>query len=367
MRMKSFLSLFVLSFVLLSLSSVGCVKKIEPKGESPKEGGEAKKEIFVDSDITTNKPFWCGKMNALVYHKKVGLFIYEVESGKKVKVGNGYQVPLACSPDGEWLIYEDKKSVRWDTETSEELVADIWRYELKTGKREKFFIVSDDEASSGSSAIFAPVGNTLYLVYKPVTTMEMPEPKWDVVWLERERAGSVWFKEPLALIGDGSGRYQMGALVIDVISPYKKQFVMDAGFHDSTILMIDAQERIYMRTADDNFSRGEQTVRCSIDVNKVAISCESIFKDIMAEGHPYFGFDITKDGDFAVTSLWKDSCVRLRRIGESEGRCITSDDRMVGTKVNISPDEKWLAFTIERHMGERSYLSDLYITSFTKN
>lgn len=365
MKTKSFFFLLAAFFILLCFSFVGCAGVNELREKSPNE--EAGKEILIDRNITANRPFWCGKKNTLVYHKEVGLFIYEVESGKKIKVGDGYQSPLTCTPDGEWLIYMDKSSTRWDTDSYDLGVVDLWRYELKTGKREKFFIVSDDDASSARGAIFAPKGLKLYLSFKPETTMEMPEPKWDVVWLERESVGSVWFKEPMALIGDGSGRYQEGALVIDVLSPYKKKFVMDSGFYGATIIMIDAQERIYMNTVDDNFARGEQTVRCSLDVDKVAISCESIFKDIMAEGHPSFGFDITSDGDFAVTALWKDSCVRLRRRGESGERCITNDDSMVGTKANISPDERWLAFTRLRHIGERNYHSDLYITRFTRD
>lgn len=317
MKMKSTFFLLVAFFIFLCFSFVGCAGVNELREKSPnKETGE---EILLGRNNINERPLWCGKNNTLVYHTEVGLFTYDVKSGEKVKVGNGYQSPIACTPDGKWLIYMNKSSARYDkVDNSRGNAADLWRYEFKTGRNEKFLIVGESYTLSAGEAIFAPKGFKLYLANKPTSTMEMPEPKWDVVWLERERAGMVWFKKPLALIGDG-GRYQSGALVIDVISPYKKQFVVDAGFHDSTIQMIDAQERIYMRTADDNFGRGWQTVRCSVDVDKIAISCESIFKDIMAEGHPSFGYDITKDGDFAVTAKMDDNCVRLRRIGESGG------------------------------------------------
>ena len=354
----------LLFFIILCFSLFGCAGKNEVRENSPNE--DAGEEILIDRNITANRLLWCGENNTLVYHTEVGLFIYDVKSGEKVKVGDGYQSPIACTPDDKWLIYMDKSSARYDKVDNSRGNADLWRYEFKTGKNEKFLIVGSSYTLSAGEAIFAPKGFKLYLAYKPSTTMEMPEPKWDVVWLERERAGSVWFKKPLALIGDG-GRYQDGALVIDVISPYKKHFVMDAGFHDSYIQMIDAQERIYMRTADDNFGRGWQTVRCSVDVDKVSISCESIFKDIMAEGHPSFGYDITNDGDFAVIAKQDDNCVRLRRIGESGGRCITNDDRTVGTNVSISPDEKWLVFDKSRHTEDKLYRSDLYITRFNRD
>ncbi len=363
MKMKSFFFLLAVSFVAFSLLGCAEVNELTKKPKN-KETGE---EILLGRNILNEKPLWCGKNNTLVYHTEVGLFTYDVKSGEKVKVGNGYQKPIACTPDGKWLIYMNKSSGRYDKLDNSRSNSDLWRYEFKTGRNEKFLIVDESYTLSARGAIFSPKGSKLYFADKPSTTLEMPEPKWEVVWLERESAGRVWFKKPLALIGDGVGRYQDGALVIDVISPYKKQFVMDAGFYGAYTLMIDAQERIYMRTADDNFGRGWQIVRCSVDVDKVAISCESIFKDIMAEGHPSFGFEITKDGDFAVIAKQDDNCVRLRRIGESGGRCITRDDRTVGTNVSISPDEKWLVFDRSRHNDEKLYRSDLYITRFNRD
>lgn len=366
MKMKNFFYLFLVLLMSFSFSLVGCAGEKRNIGELDQEKPGINKEILLGRNNINERPLWCGRNNTLIYHTEVGLFTYDVKSGEKVKIGNGFQSPLACTPNGKWLIYMNKSSARYDKLDISRGNADLWRYEFKTGRNEKFLIVDESYTLSAGEAIFAPKGSKLYLAYKPSTTMEMPKPKWDVVWLERERAGSVWFKKPLALIGDG-GRYQDGALVIDVISPYKKQFVMDAGFNGSTIQMIDAQERIYMRTAYDNFVHGWQTVRCSVDVDKVSISCEAIFKDIMAEGHPSFGYDITRDGDFAVTAKRFDSCVRLRRIGESGGRCITRDDRTVGTNVSISPDEKWLVFDKSRLKDEKYYRSDLYITRFNRD
>ena len=365
MKKKSIFILLMPCFIFLCFTFVSCAEVNEFTKKAKNK--ESEEEILLGRNILNEKPLWCGKNNTLIYHTNVGLFAYDIKSGEKVKIGNGFQSPLACTPNGKWLIYMNKSSARYDKLDNSRGNADLWRYEFKTGRNEKFMIVDENNTLSAKGAIFSPKGSKLYFVDKPSTTMEMPKPKWKVVWLERESAGRVWFKKPLALIGDGVGRYQDGALVIDVISPYKKQFVMDAGFHDSSIQMIDAQERIYMRTADDNFGHGWQTVRCFVDVDKITISCEAIFKDIMAEGHPSFGYEVTKDGDFAVIANMDDNCVRLRRIGESGGRCITSDDITVGTTVSISPDEKWLVFDKSRLKDEKYYRSDLYITRFNRD
>ena len=361
---------FFLFFVLLCLSLVGCAGENEPKEKSPekvvtpreevkageeerepKEESRPGKEIFVDSSLTAYRVLWCGKKNSLVYDKDEGLFVYDVESGLKVRVGGAYLSPLGCSPDGEWLVYEDRLINRFDDDNIEQRNLFLWRYELKTGKRQKFLIADDVYTSGVDGAIFAPVDNTIYLANKPATTMEMPEPKWEVVWLERNTIGKAWLKEPLALVGSGKSMSHSGPMIeIDVLSPYKKKIELDSGFNHPFLIMTDAQDRVYMR--DD-----KRIVRCSFDLDNEVISCGSVFLgDIIAETNSSFGFDITNDGNFVVFSKWRDSCVRIRRIGESKGRCITSTDHKVDTDVDISPDGKWLAYKT---------FDGLYITEFT--
>ena len=149
--------------------------------------------------------------------------------------------------------------------------------------------------------------------------MEMPEPKWDVVWLKRDSRGEGWFKEPLALVGAGKYHGRSGLLEVDVISPYKKKNFLNSGFFDASFVMTDAKARVYLRTFDDKMGGGERIIRCSIDLDKKYVSCGSVFfGDLISAGYSYY-------------------CVRIRRIGESKGRCVTSTDHKIGREVKSHP------------------------------
>lgn len=370
---KKFRFLLAVFLVTFSFSSLGCATKNEPKEKlsektvAPKEIAALKEdikptnetkageEILVDSMIDIFRMFWCGKKNTLVFTKKDGLFIYDVESRKKVRLGNPYMSPLTCSPDGEWLVYTDSTSSRYDEVDPARGIVDLWRYELKSGRHQKF-LYSDSYVRYAGEGIFAPEGNTLYLDFQPSTSMEMPEPKWDVVWLKRDSKGMGWFKEPLALVGAGKYHGRSGLVEIDIISPYTKKIFLDSGFYYASFEMTDAKGRVYLRTWDDKMGNGERIIRCSIDLGKRDISCGSVFfGDLISGGYNSYSYDITDNGDFAVITQSGENCVRIRRIGESEGRCITSTDHKINREVKISPDEKWLAY--ETYDG-------LYITEF---
>ena len=353
-------ALCVSIFLLLFSFSGVWAEDIELNKKLPEEGGKIRNEIFVDKIIEPFEFFWCGN-NALLFEYEEGVFIYDVESKKKTHLDDRHMSAIACSPDGQWFVYRGPTDPAWNTDSQKFGFINLWRYELKTGKKQKFLVADNSYASSVGKGLFSPVDNTIYLAFKPTISIEMPEPKWDVVWLERNNDGQGWLNDPVALVGAGKYNAQSGIVEIDVVSPYKKKIKLDSGFHNTFFLMTDAQGNIYMETYYDKMhTGGGRIVRCSVDLDNEEISCGSLFfGDLISDGFlSYYGFDIPDDVNFAVIAKWGDSCVRLRRIGESGGRCVTSTDRKIGSYVRISPDGKWLAY--ETFEG-------LYITEFTIN
>ena len=342
--------------LLMFLFSGAWAEENEPNKESPKEEPKAGKEIFVDKVIEPFKLFWCGN-NALLFDYEEGVFIYDVESRKKTHLDDRYMSPIACSLDGQWFVYRGPTDPAWNTDSKKFGFVNLWRYELKTGRKQKFLVADNGYASSVGKGLFSPVGNTIYLAFKPTTSIEMPEPKWDVVWLERDNTGEGWLSDPVALVGSGKYNAQSGMIEIDVVSPYKKKIKLDSGFHNAHFLMTDSQGNIYMETYDDKMGNGKRIVRCSVDLDNEEISCGSLFfGDLISRGFSsYYSFDIPDDVNFAVIAEWGDSCVRLRRIGESGGQCVTSTDRKIVSYVSISPDGKWLAYET---------IDGLYVTEF---
>jgi len=87
---------------------------------------------------------------------------------------------IACSHDGTWLVYVDSTSVRYDIGTYERGVRDFWRYNFKTGQRQKFAI-----AQGGGK--WSPDGKKfLFQLSKPRSSIEQPNPKWELVFSKRD-------------------------------------------------------------------------------------------------------------------------------------------------------------------------------------
>ena len=363
MRKLKFTSRFAVAvflfFVFLCSPPISWAGEDELKEESANEKQRHGKEIFVDKVVEPFKLFWCGN-NALLFEYEKGVFIYDVESRKKTHLGDRHMSTVACTPDGQWFVYRGPDDPELDTNSKEFGIINLWRYELKTGKKQMFLVADNAYASSVGEGLFSPLGNTIHLTSKPVTAIEMPEPKWDVVWLERNNVGQGWLNDPVALVGAGKYNAKSGTVEIDVVSPYKKKIKLGSGFHNARFLMTDAQGNIYLETSDDNFGNGRRIIRCSVDFDNKEISCGTLFfGDLISEGFSsYSGFDIPGDVNFAVIAQGGNSCVRLRRIGESGGRCVTSTDHKIGSYVRISPDGKWLAYET---------FDGLYITEFTIN
>src|SRR3989304_3023460 len=175
------------------------------------EAGKTKlgKEILVARDIGGGLPYslvmWCGNSSFLIYGDEFGTEWIDFNGNKATINTDNADYPRGCTPDGKWVLYEDRNSARaykdkygripenivdegpgWHG-----LVVDLYRYEITTGKRQKFAVVRDD-----SGSLVSPDGLKVLLGNRHDSVMEMPEPKWETVWFTNEwLAGTRWFAD----------------------------------------------------------------------------------------------------------------------------------------------------------------------------
>ena len=136
---------------------------------------------------------------------------------------------------------------------------------------------------------------------------------------------------------------------------------------------------------DRNFADSVR-YRCDIDLDKESIACNtklSFANSIRAldsecsecPERPFeqniYGLDIFKDNETMVYMEDRRSCLFIRRLGEERPECLTdSDYYYLGGNVVISPDERWIAFTVARKIGESHGIvrveEDLYVVEIRK-
>ena len=169
------------------------------------------KEILVMQDVGRGLPYslikWCGNSSFLIYGDEFGTEWIDFNGNKVTVSASGDDYPLGCTPDGEWVIYESRNSHRIDNgrQIAEDLddewtewqgfVMDLYRYEVATGYRQKFAVVRD----FGDSGIVSPDGLKIFLGGRHNSIMEMPDPKWEALWLTDEdilsQFGTRWFAD----------------------------------------------------------------------------------------------------------------------------------------------------------------------------
>jgi len=366
--MKTYLKIpTLLAAIFFMIAMVGCTdtqdaKTAPPAASTPVkkvkplkiEGGE---EILIAKDVTNVKPSWCDN-NTLVFNKRhKGIFFYNKQEKKTINIADYGNVPLACSPDGKWLVYLDKFSGRYDTESSDETIADLWRYEFKTGLKQKFFVAPDGYLRT---YLFKPdEPHTLFLGTRPTEHIEMPEPKWQVLWSHQENIGySNWLNDGSAIIGHyvNLKTRKKALVIIPQVLGGKIVYI----YHDFSIngsLILDDQDRIYMKISDSN-EKYLQIVRCRLNLKKESLSCDPVLYD----EHSVNTFDVFSDNETIIFNIYGEDCIKVKLIGEEEEKCITNMPHETGSHAIISPDNKWVAVTSSYQLkDERIGLADLHI------
>ncbi|HLC18419.1 MAG TPA: hypothetical protein VJM57_05330 [Thermodesulfobacteriota bacterium] len=315
------------------------------------------KELLVAKDIYEARPIWCGQGVLIYTIRKNGVYWYNIETGRKAKVAEPGSTPLACTPDGEWLVYIDKNSLRHDDGTIEREVIDVWRYEFKTERRQQFAIADYGEASSIGDGVLAPKGRRVFLGKQPKARVKMPSPEWDIIWTQEKAGLTAWLHDSTAIVrvysGEGKDR-----LFIRVFSPEKNIFLEQRAKYILRLLT-DKQDNVYMQVSNEEFEPDliNEVIRCTVDLKEEKISCVPVLEDFSIKG-----FDVFPSGEAFVFMEWRvEGCVKIARVENSEASCIAKGLYHPGYYLSVSPDDKWLAFVVLSEKEGDVFTNDLYL------
>ncbi len=367
----------LLAAIFFMIATVGCSSMQDEEAVQTETGIPVKsvtpfritggEEILVAENIENVKPFWCGNTDILIFTKRyIGILYYDNQTKQSFQIADYGNMPIACSPDGKWLVYLNRLSLRYDIEPSTELSADLWRYEFKTGEKQKFLIATSN--SMGTSLFKPDEPYTLFLGIRPKEYIEMPEPKWNLLWSRQKYSfKGFWLKDNSAIIGSyfNFDRWEKYINIepIDMtkeIIPIDPEFTKDPKFASYVLFMFDSKDRVYLRVSDimgDNL----HIVRCKINLKDKSLSC----KPVLSSFSTMDSIDVFSDGENIVFSKWEGECVKAQMIGKDNAHCITKKG-LVGGTVKISPNENWLAFKKIKSIGKMGYSSDLYIIEINK-
>lgn len=353
-----FKALFFIS-VLFIVFPAGCAK-LRQSTDNASIKIKAEKEKLVARDVKDS--LWCGEGGALVYVKDNDrVFWYEIETGRNLLVSDGEILPISCTPDGRWLVYLDKGSRRWYEDDRQIPVFDLRRYEIATGVQQKISAVYEPVISFDGGLV-SPDGSKIFLGKRTAGVEKMPEPVWDVVWSDAgSPAGAAWFSDSSAVVtsywADGEPN---GNLAVEVVSPKRNTVVFHPGdFGEFKILFTDRLNRVYLRVWDGEVR--ERIVRCSLDIDRPDMTCRPVLGDSL----DIIGFDKFTGGGTFVFTAEGGMCVRVIYAGRNKTDCLTPLlDNLgyfgFGPVMDISPDDKWLAFQAYRRETDYSH-TDLFV------
>ncbi|MFQ5428073.1 MAG: hypothetical protein ACE5EZ_03735 [Thermodesulfobacteriota bacterium] len=355
-----------LAIFLLALPDKSAVAK---DVESPARS-VGKKEILVAKDIGRGSGgwplFWCGSDGVVVYNKEMGIELIKVPSGKRIKISQSkLEYPFNCSPDGRWVVYMDRASTRQDKTDrvlrAEDLgfepeldvwpswegyVANLYRYEVATGKRQRFAVVRSDLPAW---EVVSPDGLRAFLGSAHNSSIEMPEPKWEPLWLTHSglnkddwdwgQTDGQWFSDSSGVVMPGDKR-----LYVEIFGKggWAKRFAVKPELKDSiSALSVDKNNGIYFLVSDD-VPRQPRTkhslYRCKIDDKK--LSCKEVFY----RNRYIFSYDILSNGDIIFTES-DDNCIRRISAKHRNAECVAGGRYNAEVLIiGISPDRKWLAY-----------------------
>lgn len=350
-----FLCSFIVTVLLTSISTFADDKLLMNHAQ--------KKEILVERDVTLEPPLWCGNNAFLIVDKEEKLIMIDFLNSKREIISNPHNVTIeACTSDGEWLLYSNRQSVRWDKNSYERGVIDFWRYNFKTGKRQKFAVACD-----GSDIVISLDGKKiLFSGPKPRSFIKQPAPEWELLWSKGkwEPGRSM---DPLWL-NDSSKIVILSNNKLFIEEPDKNtihQFNSDLGLLKN--LRIDRFNRIYALASPKPPNMKTdllkyRLIRCSIkDKN---LECE----DLISRDKSIARYDMTPDGKNIVFieggKSWKENtCVWYLSEGR-EAECITSLAD-INSSLSISPDGRWATYARQRKKetvrGVDVYTNDLFV------
>lgn len=358
--------------IVLLLVSISACAGVKQREESATTNIKGNKEILLSGDVLDSRPrmiidrwslipsFWCGPGSDLIYYKDGKILRHEIESGKKREIDLKGGWPMSCTSDGQWLTFlgdygEPQKG------PDKRKTIEIWRYSFKTKEREQIGVGDWVIETGYETGLVSPDGKKLFLSVRLDERAEMEESAFEIVESEVWYLGSAyWFPDSSAVIADTWDMYsQRSGLVLEIVSPKRKTIQFKAKFGVHGLRMTDALNRIYLDVAEYGWIE-----RCEIDLENEEIECSVILdreKDIN-------DFDIFSDMETFAFVEQDGRCVKSMRAGEKAASCITPSELEIGPFVDISPDEKWIAFFVFHRSKDGKVIGqNLYITRITKN
>ncbi|MEE9614763.1 MAG: WD40 repeat domain-containing protein [Thermodesulfobacteriota bacterium] len=292
--------------------------------------------------------FWCGNSMFVVRGKNSALGLMNIWTGERVKISaDKDDFPLDCTADGKWLVYMDLASKRADkkdgiaTSGRERHVADLYRYEVATGKKQRFAAV---RYSLHEREVVSPDGFKAFLGAGHDSAMEMPEPGWEALWFgnDWDHAGAVWFPDSSGVVSYG---HNPNALFVELFGKggRSRRFVLGPEYKGNIRkLATDKENRVYFELSEDSPDTLRLIYRCDIPDRNLA--CKRIFE----HDETVSSYMILPDGDI-VFNIDMDPCIRRISPPETRAECAAKkvyEDIMYDdiTFIGTSPNGRWLAF-----------------------
>lgn len=347
-------------------------RQVEPDKGSVPQGTKEHEEILIAGDTEEGlvlAPQWCGS-TAVVYSfssdaympdpipPSYGDYWVNLITGKHIKLQLGDGASRAgCSSDGKWVIYSDDSAGGKAS----------WRYQVETGQKQKFRV---GPIGIAGWQPFSPDGQKYLLARKPFDFVEMPEPRWEIVWLHRKYQGfgeKIWMADSASvLIHDRNLRGSIDQLGVERLSDGQfKKLNTDLKISN---LRVDKENRIYGLVDGATPSSGKpnqtrQLVRCQISND--TLRCKALLPASPRKTSYSSGIEpeyfITPDSKDIIFREDGSNCIWRFRIEKLQKECVLRVN--TGNVFKLSPDGKWLLFDTPTVYGK----SELKVVQLPQN
>jgi hypothetical protein len=393
---KIVICIFLFCIVSSLIAIGGCAAGKQASATTPTKIKE-KKEILIVEDIGGGLPFqilgWCGNTALLIDSDEFGKEWVDLNGNRVTISKESGDYPIGCPPDGKWVLYKDRDSARvyknkWG-KIPENIVdegpgwhgfvMDLYRYEVTTGRRQKFAVVRDD-----SGSLVSPDGSKVLLGNRHDSAMEMPEPRWEAVWLTNEwgYGETRWFEDSSGIVTMIWGNGHSLGVEFFGEGGWSKEFSLDMLRSDPrsnvSIAAVDEDNVLHFVTMED-YPVGDSPrkvynfFRCKIKYKDLVCSLGDGLKEEKDE--KIRSLELLPNGD-VIFEREEDNCIRRVKHRKLVAECIAhtrdNDEVYIGIDlIEISPDGKWMAFRRSKlpPPGDRwyAYQYDLFVKELSED
>ncbi|MBI1911212.1 MAG: hypothetical protein HYS21_04360 [Deltaproteobacteria bacterium] len=369
-------------FLSLSVFFSSVLNSAALENQSPNSNVTAKKERLVARDIgfEVASVRWCGNDRLLIYGDK-GLRLLDLKGQWTFVSTKQTDYPLNCSPDGEWVIYVDRKSWRIDrgrvAPPDDEIegesewqgfVEDLVRYEVATGKRQVFAIVRD---RPNLLDIVSPDGVKAFIGGRHNTPFKMREPKWGMRWLKNEwvHFDPVWFADSSGIVTMVSDEKKNMSLGVEIFGEngWSRDFIPGRDFDikgrlgdaiaikNKTISLLTVESYSEVKMGREMGRNRYFFYAC--DIKRSGLNCKEILEFDLR--YTDIRYAVLPDGDIVYKES-DDKCIRRFSQSRAKAECISGGPNM-GRFYGLSPDGSRIVYERYEKKENKGTSYDLYI------